>query len=242
MKDARPTGRGGRLARPGVATPVPGVRSGGRWHAGARSTADTAVATRAKRAEGAAWLKVLFILAGLASAAALAWMLFLPSWCVRAIERTTGFHASVARMAMNPFGGTARIDGLVLRNPAAWDVRDFVLLREFSAAVEARGTASGEITLSHLTLALDRLVIVTGLDGTTNLDAFTQALDEAAGGADRRRDTSKPPPWRIRQLTLQCDEVELVDLRTVPVTRRMLDLRLDTTLEEVTQPSQIIGG
>lgn len=186
------------------------------------------------RVHGGVLLQLLVFLAAVFALAALAWMLFLPSFVATQVTARTGCATRVDRLVVNPFTGAVDAHGFVLANPPGFPAGDFVEVREFRANVAMGSLLSDQIVFDAMTLDLPVVTVVTAADGTTNAEEAERGGAVAAGA-------KKPSPVLIHRLKLRVGRVVVIDQRRQPAERRELKLDLDQSYTEVSSLEQLFA-
>lgn len=173
------------------------------------------VATR-----GGCLLRLIMLGVILGAGLALAWMTLLPLLWTRALEERTDFRADVASVSANPFTGRITVRGLVLLNPAAFPVPDFLQVRRAEAVLDVWALWEHRLVFDSLDLDVRQLTLVSRRAGDTNIAAFRAAL--AGPNASAPAATA----FLIRRLRVRCDTLARVD-PTAPPRLQTYHLGLD---------------
>jgi len=176
---------------------------------------------------GGCLLRLIMLLVIAGAALALAWMTLLPLLFTRVLQERTGFKADVASVSANPFTGRVTVRGLILLNPTAFPVPDFLQLRSAEAELSVWGLWDQRIVFDSLDLDVRQLTLVSRRAADTNIAAFRAAL---AGPNAQAASTL----LLIRRLRLRLDTLGLVDHSTLPPRLRSYRLGLDQSYTDVT--------
>ena len=190
---------------------------------------------------GGILLQLLVLLAVVLSAAALAWMLFLPLVLTTQLRQRTGFDTTVRSLAVNPFTGTVEVRGLVLANPPTFPLRDFVEVREFYADVDMLSLWSERPVISTVVLDVASVTLVKRENGQTNAEAFQHNLTLAADGQPRPPSSRPPLRFLIRRLKVRIDRLVIADHTTRLPTSREYHLGLNQNYTDVTELKQLFA-
>jgi hypothetical protein len=158
---------------------------------------------------GGAVFKLLIFLAVVFCAAALAWMLLLPTLLITQLRQRTGFEASVQSLAANPFTGTIEIRGLIVTNPPTFPVTDFLELRSFSANARIFSLFSDRPVFTSVVVDAARVTIVKREGAVTNVSALS-------GNFSNPEQPPLPPnrarkEFLIERLIVRIEEVVIAD-------------------------------
>jgi uncharacterized protein involved in outer membrane biogenesis len=189
---------------------------------------------------GGALFKLLVALVVLCAAAALAWMLFLPSVLTSQLRTRTGFDATVQSLAVNPFTGNVELRGLVVSNPPTFAEREFIEVREFHANLEVFSLLSDRLVFSSIVLDVPSVTLVVRADGQSNAISFQHHLTAVP-------DNQPPPPpspprrFLIRHLTLRADKLVIVDHSHTQPSSHEYHLGLNQNYTDVTNVRQLLS-
>jgi hypothetical protein len=199
---------------------------------------------------GSVIFKLLFLLAALLAAAALAWMLFLPVMLTQQLQLRTGCAASVERFAVNPATGDVDLRGLVLANPPGFPTDKFVHLRAFTAHADLGSLLSARPVFDDVTVDLAEITLVKRADGATNVEVFARALDGApaipAAAPVRAAPSKASAPavssLSIRRLTVRIEKITIADYASAEPKWRTIDAPVDRVYENVTDLEGLLGA
>jgi hypothetical protein len=177
---------------------------------------------------GGCLLRLIMLLVIAGAVLALAWMTLLPLLFTRALQERTGFKADVASVSANPFTGRVTVRGLIVLNPTAFPVSDFLQLRSAEAELSVWGLWDQRIVFDSLDLDVRQLTLVSRRAGDTNIAAFRAAL------VDPSASTAVSTPLLIRRLRLRFDTLGLVDHAALPPRLHSYRLGLDQSYTDVT--------
>lgn len=169
---------------------------------------------------GGTVLKLIVLMAVLASVAVVAWMLFLPTMARNAVQGQTEFETQIDRFAANPFSGRFQGGNLRLNNPARFGGDVFADVASFDGVVEVSSVTTSELVVETLTLDLRKLVLVVDPAGKSNLDAFGESFAANLPVETRPRQSlaglpligEGPSQVVIRRLELKLGRLEVLDL------------------------------
>lgn len=203
---------------------------------------------RPSRTRGGVVFKLLFLLAALVAAAALAWMLFLPVLLTQALRQRTGCDATVERFVVNPVTGDVDLRGLVLSNPPGFPAGAFLELRAFTAHADLLTLLSERPVFDAVTVDLAGITLAKRADGLTNAEVFQTALE---GAAAAQAAVAPPAPdakpkagggLLIRRLTVRVEKVTLADYTGAMPKTRTIETPVDRTYENVTDLDGLLGA
>ena len=177
---------------------------------------------------GGCLLRLILLMVIVGAVLALAWMTLLPLLFTRALQERTGFQADVASVSANPFTGRVTVRGLMVLNPTAFPVPDFLQVRSAEAELDVWALGEQRIVFDSLDLDVRQLTLVSRRAGDTNIAAFRAAL------AGPVAPTTASAPFLIRRLRLRCDTLALVDHTAPPPRLRTYRLGLDQSYTDVT--------
>lgn len=198
-------------------------------------------AARARRAEyragerGGCLLRLVILLVVLGAAASLAWMVLLPIAFTRAVRERTGFEAEVASMSGNPFTGRVLVRGLVVSNPSAFPVRDFVQVRSFAADLEWWSLLGERWVIDRLDVEVREVALVKRANGPTNLAAFRSGV----AGATPTPAAAKSPVM-IKRLHVRFESLVLADHTVAPPRVRRYQLGIDQEFSNISHLGQLL--
>jgi hypothetical protein len=195
---------------------------------------------------GGTVFKLIVVMAVLASATVLAWMLFLPSVAQKAMKGQSEFGTRIDHLSANPFSGRFKGEGLRLDNPVRFGGGRFADVASFAGVVEVGSVTTSELVIETLTLDISKLVLVVDPAGKSNLDAFGASF---AGGpvetlphyaiAGLPLVGEGPSQVVIRRLELTLGRLEVLDLAGEQPIRVGDDLNYRYTYENVRRVEQL---
>ncbi len=149
------------------------------------------------------------------AALALAWMLLLPALLAQKLEQTTGHRLASGRLMVNPLSGHLRLTDATLSGPdgpAGLPRADFLDITRLETTARPWHLRQRPLRLPRVTLEIDTLHVVVGLDGTNNLDAWDAALAKLSPDG-------RAAPLRIESLDLGVRRVVVADYSRGPEPR-----------------------
>ena len=194
---------------------------------------------RLARAHGGILFKLLALVAVLAAFSAVAWMLFLPAFVTHQIRVRTGFDATMAQLACNPFTGTIEVKDFVLTNPPTFPVREFVHLKRFSAKAGGLSLTSSPLVFETMDVELDNATLVKRSDGMSNSAAFERNLAEFAHEPARALNDAPARSYLVKKLRVRVSQLTVVDYVRREERKRVYRLNLDQTYIDVTNLHQL---
>lgn len=192
-----------------------------------------------RRWRGGVLLKLLFVLAGLLAAVALAWMALLPHFVASQLRQRTGFDIAFSALMLNPFTGELRARGLVVNNPPTFPRPEFLQIREISASAKGWSWLGDQPVLERLELDLALLALVKRADHRTNMDVFRGYLE---GGAPKSGTTVPAParPYLIKEIRVRFDRLMVADYtKPEPMVQEHV-IRLDRTFKNVADVRELL--
>lgn len=184
--------------------------------------------------------KLLVFVVALGAVGALAWMLFLPALITHQIRVRTGFDATIAQLACNPFAGTIEMKDFVLTNPPTFPVKEFVHLKSFSAKAERRSLASNPVVFETMEIDLGNVTLIKRSDGVTNSAALERNLREFADESPRPPSTAPTRGYVVKKLRLRISDLTVVDYVRREQRKRVYKLDIDQAYVDVTNLRQIV--
>lgn len=195
---------------------------------------------------GGTVLKLIALMAVLASVTVIGWMVFLPTMAKNAMQGRTEFGTSIDRFAANPFSGRFEGGNLRLDNPSQFGGDVFAEIANFEGVVEVSSVTTSELVIETLTLDIRKLVLVVDSAGKSNLDAFgasfaglpvQEAPRYAIAGLPLIGDG--PSQVVVRRLEIKLGRLEVLDLAGAQPVRVGDDLNYSHTYENVRQVEQL---
>jgi hypothetical protein len=185
-----------------------------------------------RRRQGGILLKLLFVLAGLLAAAALAWMALLPHFVAANLRKRTGFDVALSALMVNPFTGELRARGMVINNPPTFPRPEFLQVREIAAVAEGWSWLGDKPVLKRLELDIALLALVKRADHRTNMEVFRGYLGEPA--AERTAVAAgSGRAYLIKELRVRFDRLLVADhTKRVPEVQDYA-VKLDRTFTNV---------
>jgi hypothetical protein len=186
--------------------------------------------------------KACLFLVGLFALAALAWMVFLPVVVERELRAVTGFEVRVTSLAANPFTGSVSAGGLMLANPPAYSVPDFVELRAFKAEINEFSWVFGDrLIIDELSIDASKIELVLERSGRSNAAEFAAAFSRGPAPASPSAPApSKPFRYLVKSLHLKVDRLVVADYSGLNEVEKTYDLHLDQTFSNVSDPKQLL--
>jgi hypothetical protein len=189
---------------------------------------------------GGALTKIIVFLLVAFAFLALGWMLFLPQLITTQIRKSSGFDATIERLAANPVSGNVQIRGFVLTNPPTFPIADFIELREFEAETQLSSLFSDHPVFDRMVVNAESVTLVKRADGTTNAQALQSNL-ESYGKTSLVPKSASSRQVLIRRLDLRIDRVVVVDYSVREPTRREFTINLSQTYTDVTKIEQLLA-
>ncbi len=177
---------------------------------------------------GGCLLRLIMLLVIAGAALALAWMTLLPLLFTQALQERTGFKADVASLSANPFTGRVTLRGLMVLNPAAFSVPEFLQVRSVEGEIDVWALWNRRIVFDSLDLDVRQLTLVARRAGDTNIATFRAAL------FDPSVSNAATTPLLIRRLRLRFDTLGLVENTVSPPRFQTYRLNLDQSYTDVT--------
>jgi hypothetical protein len=183
--------------------------------------------------------KLLALVAVLSAFAVLAWILFLPAFITHRVRVRTGFDATIAQLACNPFTGTIEMKGFVLTNPPTFPVKEFVDLKSFSAKAEGLSLTSNPLVFETMDVELGNVTLIKRSDGVSNSAAFERNLAEFAGEPARLASDAPARSYLVKRLRVRVSQLTVVDYVHRVERKRVYRLDLDQTYIDVASLRQL---
>jgi hypothetical protein len=196
-------------------------------------------ARRFGRAHGGILFKLLAPVAAVSAFAVLAWILFLPAFITHRIRGRTGFDATIAQLACNPFTGTIEMKGFVLTNPPTFPVKEFVELKSFSAKAGGLSLTSNPLVFETMDVELGNVTLIKRSDGVSNSAAFERNLADFAGEPGRLASDAPARSYLVKRLRVRVSQLTVVDYVRGVERKRVYRLDLDQTYIDVTSLRQL---
>ncbi|MCF3651257.1 hypothetical protein [Synoicihabitans lomoniglobus] len=131
---------------------------------------------RLRSERGGAFLKLLVLMAIVVAVVVLAWMIFLPTTVAKVLTDRSGFRTEISKLAFNPIGGGFSGSELEITNPAVYGGDAFVKVAQFSGRLETSTVTKEEFVIDELFIDLTAIKVIIPGDGTSNAEAFGEAL------------------------------------------------------------------
>jgi uncharacterized protein involved in outer membrane biogenesis len=200
--------------------------------------------TPVSRRRGGCLTKLLFLMLLGVGVLALCWVLFLPMLVVRSLHDRTGFDVSVQDISANPFTARISVKGLVIANPSAYPINDFVHIGEFTADAEFLSLFSDRLVVEEAVVDIRELALVRNAQGERNALVFWKALVGESGPAQpaasvQQEKTPVRKEFLIRKLRLRLDRLVISDGVTDNTQVRKVDLQFSQDYENVTGVAQV---
>lgn len=203
--------------------------------------------TRFPPERGGIFFRLILFLVMIGALVALGWMLFLPVLLTQRIRARTGFDATIAQLAVNPFAGTIEAKEFVLANPPTFPVGEFLELKHFQADADSFSLFSDVTVFNSMEVEIGNLTLVKRSDGVSNGRAFERNFAESGAGGPRPPSTAAPRRYLVKKLRLRIARVTTVDhsgrepqVRVYPVNidQRYIDV---TSLRQLLEPKALQG-
>lgn len=194
------------------------------------------------RSRGGILLKLAAFLVVVVAVTALVWMLFLPALISYQVRTRTGFDATIAQLACNPFAGTIELKDFVLTNPPTFPVKDFVQLKHFSAKAERGSFMGNPMVFETMDLELGNVTLIKRSDGVTNSAAFERNLEEFDRPQPRPPSSKPPRDYLVRKLRIRISQLTVVDFVRGEQRKRVYKLDLDQAYVDVNNLHQLVDS
>jgi len=195
---------------------------------------------------GGTLLKLIALMAVLASVTIIGWMVFLPTMAIKAVQGRTEFGVRIDRFAVNPFSGRFQGGDLRLDNPSRFGGDVFAEIARFEGEVEVSSVTTSELVIETLTLDIRKLVLVVDPDGKSNLDALGASFAGLPAGTAPHYAVAGlpligdgPSQVVVRRLELKLGRLEVLDLAGAQPVLIGDDLNYTHTYENVRKVEQL---
>jgi uncharacterized protein involved in outer membrane biogenesis len=195
-------------------------------------------------------LGLVFSLAALAVVIAIAGPFFLKPFVTKQIKSRTGFDVKIQKLSVNSFAGTAKIDGLLITNPASeFKTPGFVDLTALHVDVSLRTLFSGDQLIVNLArLHLPSVTLVRRASGPSNAEMFAQRLSGESAPAQQPQPApkpddkpSKPFKFLIKKLDIDLGKIVVVnEPASGDPTRREININLKEVYADISDPKQLV--
>lgn len=180
---------------------------------------------------------LLFAVLFLGATLVVAWVFLLPLVVKKQVTAFTGCPAEVDRFNANPFGGSLRMENLVLENPAGqFPHAAFLNIKLVDCQIDPMSLRAERLEIPRLHLDLGKITVVRNKEGVTNLMQVKQRLDEKLGPSEGEL------KFHIGDLVLRLEAIETIDYSAgaAPVTRTV-QLGINQHLTNVDDVNAIIA-
>jgi len=186
--------------------------------------------------------KVLILVATLASAVALLWMVALPTLLTSWVRNRTGFDVAVESLMVNPLVGKIRARGLIVSNPPTFPQPEFLQVREFFVDAQMLSLFTARPILNRVTLDIGLVALVKRTDRRSNLDVFRGYLAEPESehpAPGKRAPDGEGKAFLIRQLEVRFDHLTVADYSGRRPVVHDYPLKIDRSYQNVTDSRQL---
>jgi len=194
---------------------------------------------------GGVLLKVLLVLGVLFAAAAVAWVVLLPSLVASTIHSKTGFRVKIDRLSVNPLTADALVSGFVLQNPEDWPEANFIEVRRFKADVKLFPLLGGRFEANEVVADIAYVTVVRNQQGVLNTSAFSNGFGGGApakGGANAPASPAgKSKGFLIHHLTLKLDQLVFADYSGRSPVIKKYDVNLNREMTEVDSVAKLLS-
>ena len=173
-------------------------------------------------------------------------LFFLAPITSRTIKSRTGYDVKIQKMSVNPFTGTAIIDGFVLTNPAGeFKTPGFVDLTALHADVVLLSLFKDQLVVNSAKLDLPAVTLVRRASGPSNAELFVERLGGESAPAQKPAqkpdpEPSKPFKFLIKKLDLNLGKIVIAsEPANGAPTSREVKINLKETYKDISDPKQL---
>jgi hypothetical protein len=193
------------------------------------------------------------IIIPLVAIVAIIWIFFLNPIVAHQIKSRTGFGVTIQRLHVNPFTGTAEIDGLHLTNPPGeFRTPGFVDLNALHATIALRTLLFGDqVVIESAALDLPAVTLVRRDAGPSNAVLFAQRLQGDPATATPPQPAPQPAPkpgapakplnYLVKKLDINIGQLLITnEPASGEPTNYGYNINYKHTYENITDPKQLL--